>query len=195
MISRCYVSHPSACGVYHRCMKIIRLLGIALLVFGQVYPAAVMAKSSNANENSQGYSSSGQDSDAGNNGNDNGNSGNGNAGGSSGNTNGVGIGNGNASDALEDAADVPEDVPAADPVDVPQQSTDQDAALDAVKSGKAVPLENIVTNVQQKVGGEVLDAHQFTERGFLLYEITVLQSDGKVKRVYYYAKSGLPVGQ
>jgi hypothetical protein len=174
-------------------MKFIRLLGIAVLCFGLAHPASVMAKSSNANENSQGYSSSGQDSDAGNNGN--GSSGNGNAGGNSGNTNGVGIGNGNAGDALKDAADVPEDVPAANPADVPQQSTDQDAALDAVKSGKAVPLENIVTNVQQKVGGEVLDAHQFTERGFLLYEITVLQSDGKVKRVYYYAKSGLPVGQ
>lgn len=149
-----------------------------------------MANSSNANENSQGYSSAGQDTPANDSGDQDGDDNGNNNGDGSGNN-----GNGNGRGTHEDKGNTPEAVPPAEQVVIPPQTTDQDAALDAVKNGKAVPLENIVTNVQQRVGGEVLDAQQFTERGFLLYEITVLQSDGKVKRVYYYAKSGLPVGQ
>jgi hypothetical protein len=146
------------------------LIGLAALFCA---PGA-LAASEHANANSQGNASEG-----------NGNSGNG-----QGNS---GQGNGNnardGSDGESPAAAAPHTgTPAA-------ASTDQDAALDAVENGEAVPLATIVSDVKQTSGGEVLDAHQVTARGFLLYEIKVLEPGGRVKNVYYYAKSGRPVGR
>lgn len=141
------------------------LIGLA----GLFCAPGALADSEHANANSQGHASETTGNDQGNNGNGQGNS---------------------ASDDTESPADATPDAVAPAPA-----STDQDAALDAVKSGKAVPLETIVGDVKQKGDGEVLDAHQVTARGFLLYEIKVLEPDGKVTNLYYYARSGQPVGR
>jgi hypothetical protein len=138
-----------------------------LVLLALLAPASgALAKSDNAGSNGEAGAS---ESHAGSDNNDNGN--NGNAGGNRG-------------------GGKPADTPGGGPPD-----KDQDAALDAVESGEAVPLENILSEVERNSGGEVLDAHQMLVRGFLLYEIKVLEPGGRVKDLYYYAKSGRPVGQ
>jgi uncharacterized membrane protein YkoI len=61
------------------------------------------------------------------------------------------------------------------------------------QEGITVKLETIYDNVHASAKGEIIDAQLITVRGFLLYEIKLLQDDGLVRNVYYYAKSGKPV--
>ncbi len=67
------------------------------------------------------------------------------------------------------------------------------SALEAVRSGKAVPLESLLPDVRANTGGEVIDAELLTVDGFLLYGIKVLTPAGRVSVQYYYANSGRPV--
>ncbi len=67
------------------------------------------------------------------------------------------------------------------------------AALEAVQSGRAVPLETILPDLEARTGGQMIDARLVSLRGFLLYEIKVLTPGGRVDVRYYYAQSGLPV--
>jgi uncharacterized membrane protein YkoI len=67
---------------------------------------------------------------------------------------------------------------------------DQDAALELVRSQRALPLEDIMARARLLVEGEIVDAHLIQVRGFLLYEIKVVDTDGDVSDIYFYARSG-----
>jgi hypothetical protein len=66
----------------------------------------------------------------------------------------------------------------------------QDVALEAVRTDRALPLEQIVARAQQLSDGQVIDARLITVRGFLLYELKVLEATGDVVDLYFYARSG-----
>ncbi len=73
----------------------------------------------------------------------------------------------------------------------PAQS-DEDQALDAVQSGRAMPLDQIVGVVRQTTQGEIIDATLVTRNGKLFYEIKVLEESGQVTVLSYDALSGAP---
>ena len=66
----------------------------------------------------------------------------------------------------------------------------QDGALDAVKSRRALPLEDILTRARLIAEGDVIDAQLIQVRRTLLYEIKVLEKSGNVRELYFYARSG-----
>lgn len=72
-------------------------------------------------------------------------------------------------------------------------STDQNNALEAVKSGQALPLSSIVPLAETKWGGRVIDAELVRVQGTLLYRLTMLDDNGVSRRVYYQARTGRPV--
>lgn len=65
-----------------------------------------------------------------------------------------------------------------------------DGALAAVKAGRAVPLEMIMTAARLDGGVEVIDAQLISVRGTLVYELKVIDQDGDVSERYFYARSG-----
>jgi uncharacterized membrane protein YkoI len=67
---------------------------------------------------------------------------------------------------------------------------DQNAALELVRSNRALPLERIMSLARLEIDGEIVDAHLIQVRGFLLYELKVVDADGDVSDIYYYARSG-----
>lgn len=66
----------------------------------------------------------------------------------------------------------------------------QDMALDAVRAERALPLEQIIARAGEVTSGAVIDTRLFTLRGFLLYELKVLEENGDVVDLYFYARSG-----
>jgi hypothetical protein len=69
-------------------------------------------------------------------------------------------------------------------------SNDQGGALAAVQSDRALPLDKILANARQYTSGDIIDARLITIRGFLLYELKVLDTTGDVRNLYFYAQSG-----
>jgi hypothetical protein len=67
---------------------------------------------------------------------------------------------------------------------------DQNAALELVRSNKALPLEKIMTLARLEIDGEIVDAQLMEVRGFLVYELKVIDTDGDVSDIYFYARSG-----
>lgn len=151
--------------------RLLQLLLITALLGAQVAPAAA----ANGNANSAANSGDGGG----------GSNGNGNANGAA-NGNAGGNGNGNAFGRDKDA-----------PATLPPPAaliSEQDAALDAVKDGRALPLETILGVAKSATPGEVLDARLVTVNGFLLYELKILAPNGySVSKAYYYARSGKQV--
>lgn len=74
----------------------------------------------------------------------------------------------------------------------PQDVTgsEQELALDAVRSARALPLDQIVAAARHHTSGEVIDARLIELRGFLLYELKVIEPGGDVADLYFYARSG-----
>jgi hypothetical protein len=68
-----------------------------------------------------------------------------------------------------------------------------DQALEAVESGRAVPLDRVLNQARSATGGDLIDTQLMTVQGFLLYELRMLLPDGRVERMYYYANTGNPV--
>ena len=66
----------------------------------------------------------------------------------------------------------------------------QDDALAAVENRRAVPLEQIMAEAARLTDGQIIDAQLITLRGFLLYELKVLETTGDVVELYFYARSG-----
>ena len=75
-----------------------------------------------------------------------------------------------------------------DPQDV--TGNEQELALDAVRSARALPLDQIVAAARHHTSGEVIDARLIEVRGFLLYELKVIEPGGDVADLYFYARSG-----
>jgi hypothetical protein len=67
---------------------------------------------------------------------------------------------------------------------------DQNAALELVRAQRALPLEDIMARARLLIEGEIIDAHLIQFRGFLLYELKVVDTDGDVSDIYFYARSG-----
>ena len=70
------------------------------------------------------------------------------------------------------------------------QQLGQEGALQAVKSNRALPLEDILTRARLVADGEIIDAQLIQVRRILLYEIKVLGKSGDVSQLYFYARSG-----
>jgi hypothetical protein len=66
----------------------------------------------------------------------------------------------------------------------------QDSALEAVRADRALPLDQIIARAAALTDGQVIDAQLITLRGFLLYELKVLEPTGDVIDLYFYARSG-----
>jgi hypothetical protein len=136
-------------------------------------------------------------------GNGNGNDGN-NGNGSANDSNGGGNGNGNAygHDRGDDTggngnangqggSTVAPDSPATAAED---GELSESEVLAAVQAGSAVSLETLLPDVRTRTGGEIINARLQQTNGFLLYGVTVLTPGGKVVTEYYYARSGIYVG-
>ena len=71
-----------------------------------------------------------------------------------------------------------------------QDTSEEDQALEAVQAGRAVPFDRVLSQAQSATGGDLIDTRLMTVDGFLLYELRMLQPDGTVDRLYYYASTG-----
>jgi hypothetical protein len=142
----------------------------ALLVLAGVTPA----RAQNEHSNPHAFDNPGHSDNGGGNGNGGG-GGNGNGG------NGNGNGNGNG-------------VPSGGSVTTPSAGVGgAGAAGQASGSSAPVPLESVLSQVDAVTDGKVIDARIITARGYLLYEIRVLEPNDSVHRLYFYARSGRPV--
>lgn len=70
--------------------------------------------------------------------------------------------------------------------------TDQNLALDAVRSGQALPLDDLLPFVVRHWGGRVIDAKLLTSDHGLFYRLTVLTDSGLSRRVFLDARTGQP---
>ena len=74
------------------------------------------------------------------------------------------------------------------------QELSEREVLEAVEAGRAVSLSTILPDLRTRTGGEVINAQLQQTGAFLLYAVTVLTPEGRVATEYYYARSGLHVG-
>jgi hypothetical protein len=75
----------------------------------------------------------------------------------------------------------------------PAAPTDQNEAQQAVENEQALPLAQIIKIAERRTPGRVINARMLTVSGVLLYQVTLLDDDGRSWRNYYLAKSGNPV--
>jgi hypothetical protein len=68
-----------------------------------------------------------------------------------------------------------------------------DEATQAVRSQEALPLARIVAVAESRSTGHVVNARLVRIDGVLLYQLTLLDVDGRSWREFYYARSGNPV--
>lgn len=66
----------------------------------------------------------------------------------------------------------------------------QNAALQAVRSGRALPLEDIMRRARSLTDGEIIDAQLVSLQDVLLYELKVLGKSGDVSELYFFAQTG-----
>ncbi|WP_332691030.1 hypothetical protein [Devosia sp.] len=62
--------------------------------------------------------------------------------------------------------------------------------LAIVNAGHAVSLASLLPNVQERTGGEIIDAQLVRTERALIYAVKVLTPDGRVGVEYYNARSG-----
>lgn len=65
----------------------------------------------------------------------------------------------------------------------------------AIADGRAVSLATARRNLRRRIPGELVRARLCQEGGRLVYQLTVLPRDGKVKHVTIEAKNGTVVGE
>jgi hypothetical protein len=66
----------------------------------------------------------------------------------------------------------------------------QKAALQAVRSGRALPMEDIMLRAKLLTDGEIIDAQLVSLQDVLLYEIKALGKSGDVSELYFLAQTG-----
>ena len=69
-------------------------------------------------------------------------------------------------------------------------SDDHDAAKRLRESGEIVSLEKLLTDVHSRHSGRVLEIKLEIERGQYVYEIEMVDDEGKVHEYYYDAGNG-----
>lgn len=158
-------------------MRILTKLLLALSLAALLASPALAASGGNGKGN-------GQSESAGNNGGNNGNGGGNNGNNGNGSSNGNGNGNGNARGKAEDP--VKSDAIVAVP-------DDQRVVQNAVRAKRALPLEAITAVVAGDTDGRILDVKLVTFKGIYLYDVTVLEQNGVLHKLYYNARSGVRV--
>lgn len=66
----------------------------------------------------------------------------------------------------------------------------QDTARRAVEQGELVPLSRILANVEAEFPGRIIEVELERKRGRFVYEIEVLQADGRVLELLYDGRTG-----
>lgn len=64
----------------------------------------------------------------------------------------------------------------------------------AIAAGEAIPLAAVRRMLRQRMGGELVRARLCRRAGHLIYLLTVLSRDGKVRRVTVDARNGSVIG-
>jgi uncharacterized membrane protein YkoI len=67
---------------------------------------------------------------------------------------------------------------------------DHDRALEAVRKGEVMPLEKVLTLVRTKYKGAVVHTKLEREHGAWVYELKILDRNGRMREVYINAKTG-----
>jgi uncharacterized membrane protein YkoI len=70
---------------------------------------------------------------------------------------------------------------------------DQERARAAVRSGEAMPLPALLERVQRTHPGQVLRVELERDDGRWIYELRVLQADGRLLKLEVDARSGEPI--
>ena len=67
---------------------------------------------------------------------------------------------------------------------------DHDRALKAVRKGEVLPLEQVLTTVRAKYKGTVVHTELERKHGVWMYELKILDQNGRMREVYINAKTG-----
>jgi uncharacterized membrane protein YkoI len=67
---------------------------------------------------------------------------------------------------------------------------DHDRAMEALQQGRVRPLAEILAEVQQDLGGQVVGVEFDDEEGVYVYEFRVVTDAGRLREVYVDATSG-----
>lgn len=70
---------------------------------------------------------------------------------------------------------------------------DHDRARRAVEAGEIKPLREILTAAESAYGGQLVEAELERRGGRMVYELKLLTVEGRLLKVYYDARSGLPL--
>jgi uncharacterized membrane protein YkoI len=168
-------------------MRTLFRIILALAAAALLSAPALAAKGDNGNGNNGNGQDKSESSDSGNNGNGNAN-GAGNGNGNNGNPNGNNGNNGSGNNGRGN--------PAGDPtrpnaiVVVPD---DQQVVQNAVRARAALSLSEITAVVGGETDGRILDVQLVTFKGIYLYDVTVLERDGVLHKLYFNARSGVRV--
>ncbi|MCW2244332.1 PepSY domain-containing protein [Azospirillum canadense] len=71
-----------------------------------------------------------------------------------------------------------------------EDGDDHDRARDALRSGRARPLEEIVAKASADFPGEILDVEFEDEDGRIVYEIKTITAEGRILKLKYDAATG-----
>jgi len=115
--------------------------------------------------------------------------GNGNGGGN-GNGNGGGNGQGSESSGNPNAGSGNNSGNANAGTQLTKVPKDQNVAREAVKKREVLSLATVTALVGETTSGRVLDVELVRLAGIYLYEVTVLEPDGRLHKLYYNARSG-----
>lgn len=76
-------------------------------------------------------------------------------------------------------------------VSVPAMASDKDhdRAREAVKAGQVMPLRTVLERLEREHPGQVLDVELEDEDGQLVYEVRLLQSDGRLVKLELDART------
>ncbi len=69
-------------------------------------------------------------------------------------------------------------------------SADHEAAYELAREGRIMPLEQILEQQRRDRPGRILEVELEREDGRLVYELELLDADGRVWEIYYDAVSG-----
>ena len=164
-------------------MKVKQLIAAFLVMFATTMPVIAQGNGNGGGNSAQSEDDdtdqSDDDGDKGNSGNNQGgNNGNGDAG-----SNGNGNGNGNGKNGGADRTRANGEVTV-----VPEEDL-----LAIVKAGQAVSLSSLLPNVQERTGGEIIDAQLVRTDRSLIYVVKVMTPEGHVGIEYYNARSGIHI--
>lgn len=68
--------------------------------------------------------------------------------------------------------------------------SDQDRALAAVQAGQVLPLKTLLERLERDHPGQLLEVELEDDDGLLIYEVKLLQADGRLVKLKVDAASG-----